>query len=397
MTAPSTREALETIWSYCVESDWTGWDPYDGLMVQRAPATWLLHSRAGRLALIQGFKRSPLNLRPLLGVPPLRNPKAMALGLMAACRLATLPASRTRALAEAQRLVTALHRAATPTPHGHGWGYPFDWQARSFFIGRGVPTVVCTGFVVRALDLARDVAGIDSSEAIAKAAAFVEHDLNRSQLGDGFCFSYSPLDNSVVVNATLLGAETMARHARLSGDRSALERALPTVRWSLSQQNDKGGWAYGQAGHHRWEDAFHTGFNLLSLRAIATSATELGLDPNVVIDQQRLTLAYRHYAETFFDSNGRPWYYSHTPWPIDGHAAAVAILTHLAFSAEDSAARERAERTAAWSLAHLWNRNGWFDFQIHRWGRVRTPYLRWTQAWMLLALADLLSTSDGSA
>ncbi len=197
-----------------------------------------------------------------------------------------------------------------------------------------------------------------------------------------------------MVNATLLGAETLARHARRSADRGALERALPTVQWSLSRQNDKGGWAYGQAGHHRWEDAFHTGFNLASLMSIRAAATALGLDPNTVIDQRRLTQSYQHYAESFFDPDGRPWYYSHTPWPIDGHAAAVAVLTHLTFSLDDRAARDRAARTLAWSLAHLWNRRGWFDFQVHRWGRIRVPYLRWIQAWMLLALAEYVATTD---
>lgn len=397
-TPPTAAEALNTLWRFCVDRDWTGWDPYDGLMARRPPATWLLNSRAGRLLLIQGMKRSPLNLRPLLGVPPLRNPKAMALGLLAAARLAERSGWRDRALPEARRLVRALLDAAVPTAHGRGWGYPFDWQARAFLIPRGTPTVVCTGFVVRALDRTTRSLGPLLDEdghlgsavdaAIADAARFVLHDLHRTVSVDGFCFSYSPLDRSEVVNATLLGAETVGRHAARIQDHAPWDAIRPTIAWSLARQQPNGGWSYGQAGHHGWEDAFHTGFNLASLRALRSVAERLGDDPETSVPAERLQQAYRHYAESFFDPDGRPWYYSHTPWPIDPHAAAVAILTHRAFASEDPRANDAAQRVLDWSLRRLWNRRGWFNFQLQRWGTIRIPYLRWTQAWMLHALAE---------
>ncbi|RMF71929.1 MAG: hypothetical protein D6738_12685, partial [Acidobacteria bacterium] len=76
------------------------------------------------------------------------------------------------------------------------------------------------------------------------------------------------------------------------------------------------------------------------------------------------------------------------PWPLDMHAAAVAILTHLAFRADDPQAAERAGRVVAWSLAHLWDRRGWFVFRRGRRLTNRIAYLRWTQAWALAALAE---------
>ncbi|NJN63882.1 MAG: hypothetical protein HC882_02710, partial [Acidobacteria bacterium] len=119
-------------------------------MVTRFPATLLLHHRLTRLALIQAIKRSPVDLRGLFGVPKLRNPKAMALGLESACRLAEIPEHRGEATAEAHRLTDDLLGLAVRVREGAGWGYPFDWQARAFYIPRDTPTVVCTGFVVRA-------------------------------------------------------------------------------------------------------------------------------------------------------------------------------------------------------------------------------------------------------
>ena len=396
MTAPAPSEALARTWEYCVSRDWTGWDPFDGLMATRFPATLLRASPAGRLALLQAVKRSPVNLRPLLGIPGLRNPKALALGLESALVLAGDPAWRERALPEARRLAADLPRLATPTAHGHGWGYPFDWQARGRWIRRGVPTSVCTGFVVRALDAARLAFATDdpalaraAADAMRPAAAFVRQDLRRTALAEGFCWSYSPDDDAVIVNATLLAAETVARVAVLDGDTAALEEIAPTVRWALARQNDEGGWTYGEAGHHAWEDGFHTAFNLASLAAIRAAATGLGADAEALVPQARLDRGHAHYAAHFFDADGRPWYYRHTPWPIDAHSAAVGIITLARLGRTDPARWEQARQVARWTVDRLWLPEGWFAYQLRPRGLVKTPFLRWCQAWMLRALAEL--------
>ena len=400
----STAEnALERTWDWCVSREWTGMDPYDGLMARRWPVTLLRRSRFGRLALIQGMKRSPVNLRGLLSVPPLKNAKTVALGLDTACRLTAVEAWSARARAEAAELAAELLGMTTPTPNGHGWGYPFDWQSRTFFLAHGVPTVVCTGFVVRALAAARGVLGDEHelapriADSMRGAARFVLSDLKRIEGENGFCWSYSPLDETRVVNATLLGAETVARVAALEGDESLLREALPTVSWSLGERQPDGGWIYGHASSQQWEDSFHTGFNLLSFLALREASRQVGRDPETVVPLETLLGSYRHFSSSFFDADGRPWYYRHTPWPIDTHAAAVAILTHLAFRDLDGGAVERARRVLDWSLQHLWlERRGHFRFQIKRRHSIDIPYVRWSQAWMLRALAEWRAVTAAS-
>ena len=47
-----------------------------------------------------------------------------------------------------------------------------------------------------------------------------------------------------------------------------------------------------------------------------------------------------------------------------------------------------AERILAWTLAHMRRRDGRFAFQRHRRSAANTvPYIRWSDAHMLLALA----------
>jgi len=397
--APDPEQALERVWAFCTERDWEGIDPYDGLRATAPWVRWMRRTRTGRLVLIQAVRRCPVDVRPLLGVTPHRNPKALALGLLAAARLCGLDRWRPVALAEIDRLVRMLLADARPTASGgRGWGYPFDWQSRAFFQPAGTPTVVCTGFVVRALD---DVLGfLDEStgsavrDVIAAASRFVLEDLHRTSDAQGFCFSYSPRDRSTVINASLLGAEIVARAARMEGRSGPFDAITPALAWALARQRADGGWAYGEGPSHGFEDAFHTGFNLLSLRAVREAAGALGLDAEALVPGERMLAGYRHYRSAFFDADGRPWYYRNRPWPIDTHAAAVAILTFLAFRDHDPDAVARARRTLHWSLGNLWDPGGWFVFRRGPRLTIRIPYLRWTQAWALAALAEWIATTD---
>jgi hypothetical protein len=56
----------------------------------------------------------------------------------------------------------------------------------------------------------------------------------------------------------------------------------------------------------------------------------------------------------------------------------------------DSRSLDLAETIASWTIRNLRDRQGFFYYQRRRFFTVRTPYMRWTQAWMLYALARLL-------
>jgi hypothetical protein len=221
----------------------------------------------------------------------------------------------------------------------------------------------------------------------------VRHDLSRSADARGFCFSYSPLDRSRVLNASLLGAETVARSAAAAGDPALVEEVRPAVAWVLARQGAEGGWVYGEAGHHAFEDGLHTGFVLTSLRAVREAAASLGIDPDRLVATEALSRGASHYSRHFFDTDGRPWYYRHTPWPIDTHTAAVGVLALRAASAFAPALREQSGRVLDWTLGNLTSPRGGFLFQRRRSHSVDIPYLRWCDAWMLLALADAASAS----
>jgi hypothetical protein len=53
-----------------------------------------------------------------------------------------------------------------------------------------------------------------------------------------------------------------------------------------------------------------------------------------------------------------------------------------------------AKKVAAWAIQYLHADQGYFYYQRRRLYTVRTPYMRWTQAWMLYALARLLKAES---
>ena len=80
------HESFKKLYAYCDAEQYKGYDPYDGLnstFFQSLPL--IPKSSLFRLVWIQFFKRSPLNLRKLVGIKKDYNPKALGLFLASYC------------------------------------------------------------------------------------------------------------------------------------------------------------------------------------------------------------------------------------------------------------------------------------------------------------------------
>jgi hypothetical protein len=190
------------------------------------------------------------------------------------------------------------------------------------------------------------------------------------------------------LNASLLAAETLAGVAELTGESPLCDWAQRAARYIVRQQRPDGAWPYGVEATQSWVDNFHSAFVLYSLARI-TDACQLGSEYN-----STLQLGYKFWRERFFLADGWPKYYDDRLYPADAHAAASAIVTLLEFQDSDKDAFGLAEKVARWSIEHLRDRAGFFYYQRRRWVTVRTPFMRWTQAWMLYALGRLLEEEN---
>jgi hypothetical protein len=386
--------AYESLWQWCRAHDFAGYDPYDGLNSRLFQATSLKHSRIARLSWTQLFKRSPLNLRRLARVPAERNPKGTALFALAALadyrRLLTVEAE-----ADARALLDDLLAAHLTSKSGEAcWGYNFDWQSRSFFASLGTPTVVPTAFAARAFIEAARAFGDESYLQGARSACdFILDDLNRSEeSADEVCFSYSPLDRTRVFNASLLAGEVLASVGALTGENDLVEEGMRAALYVVRRQSADGSWAYGVDGYQSWADNFHTAFVLTSLSRIIDVVSEPGAVATGSKEQLYgvLRRGYDFWRERFFLANGWPKYFPDRLYPADAHSAGAALVALVELQTFDSGATELADKIARWAIENLRDPRGFFYYQRRRFHTVRTPYMRWSEAWMLYGLSRLL-------
>ena len=383
--------AISRLLDYCRRNNWAGFDPFDGLNSRIFSAFPFLQNRICRLIFIQAMKRLPLNLRPLFLVPKEENPKGLAVFVSALLMLSGMGFTKIDedALHLLRRLVDLRSK---DRPH-FCWGYNFDWQSRAFFLPKFVPNIICTTFAGNALlDACNKISNAGYLDMAVSAGNFLLEGLNFTKPDDGICFSYTPLDNGRVHNANLLGAAYLSRLYSITKEEKFLEPAIQAVRFSIRRQNEDGSWPYGEDGTQRWVDNFHTGYNLVALKKFSEYTGDRD-----VMGSVRKGLEY--YRENFFTGDGVPKYYHNQLYPIDIHAIAYSIVTLVEFHEYDSGNLDLAKRIFAWSMKNMRSEDGYFYYQQHRLYKNRIPYIRWSQAWMLYALATLasaLSESDAS-
>lgn len=381
---------------YFIEKDgWRGWDPYDGLN-----STLLrfltFNNKWLRIAVIQSMKRSPINLRPLLGISKSRNPKAM--GLLARTYLMRYKQTGNVEYIRKARNILDWLIANGAGYSGYAWGYNFDWQSLVFYLPQGIPTLVNTSFIANAFLDAYEILKEKSYLDIARSSCdFILKDLNRTYLQSDIsnpqsavCFSYSPLDKTCAHNANLLGAELLARMYIIMKEEELKKCCTKAVEFALMNQCVDGSWQYGLDVSQRFVDSFHTGFILVSLFNI--------MEYDDYADDSRFKLmllkGYTYYRKTFFEDNGLPHYFYDKIYPIDLHCTAQGIITFLKFREYDSEAIARAQKLAQWALENMWdNTRGYFYFQKTKHFTNKTPYLRWPNVWMYYALS-MLSTEQ---
>lgn len=390
MTNPSkTNEgikvAAEKLLAYCRANEWAGYDPYDALNGRLFAFVPALDRRIPRLVLTQLLKRLPVNLRPLLAIPKKQNPKGLALFLAALIKL------RRTEVEDQQRLIAfmieRLDKLRSAGVAYSCWGYSFPWQTRTIVVPSGAPNLVCTTFVANALfdayECCRDPKCLNMA---LSAAEYILHELYWTD-GSAASFSYPlPSVRSQVHNANFLAAALLGRAYSQTCDKNFLLPALQAARCSAAKQQVDGSWYYGEAASQRWVDSFHTGYNLCALRDLSNYAATTEFD--LVI--QRGFSFYRHH---FFRTDGSVRYFHDRTYPIDVHSVAQSIITLVTLKDLDSGNLSLAQSVFQWALTHMWDDRGFFYYQVLRWHTNRISYMRWSQAWMLLALTMLWEAS----
>jgi hypothetical protein len=363
-----------------------GWDPYDALCSPLFTLPMLRSNRALRYGAQQTVKRCRWNLRRLLRVPKQLNPVSIGLYLQGQAQRArrdpaSLPARRAKALSAGQRLTDT----STPGYHGRCWGYPFDWETRYGSVPAGTPTVVATGMIGNGLSVAHSALDLQNAgELLLSAAEFVLHDVPRIEGADGsFCWTYGPGSGQAVINATLKGSRLLAQAHAISGREELLEAAARSVRFAVDRQLPSGAWPYSLSDPR--VDNFHTGYVLECLRAYRRHSGDETADGAI-------ERGWAYYRANLFTDDLTPKYYSDRVEPLDATVCAQAIITLCEFGEI-----ETARAVAALALTRLGMPDGSFAYQRRGNHTTRTPFLRWSTAWMYCALTRLAEAAGQRA
>lgn len=364
--------------------DYAGKDPFDALNATRMPAVVRSNHRLRQVA-IQFGKRSPVDVRPLLGVPQVRIAKGV--GLVASGYAFLHDAgwdgpAHARGLAlldwlAAQRRITRDDRA---------WGYEFDVQTRWAYYPRGTPNIIVTTFVANAfLDWYERDGESAHLEIVRQAVDFLVEELLVSDADQPY-FAYVPGVATLVHNANVLGCGLLARFGAIDGDASLIALALQAARTTVVAQDSRGFWPYGRGSNLAWVDGLHTAYVLGGLHDL-WRATD---DDDV---HGCLTRGMGAYITELFSTGAVPKFTDLRQYPVDIHCASSAIELFVRAREVDDRCWDQSWNVARWTITNLRDPAGFFYFQKNRWYTNRIPYVRWSQAHMLKALAALAGAS----
>lgn len=375
-------ESIGRLANWLEKHDYRGYDTFDGLNARFVrPLTF--NSVLLRTVLLQGVRRFPLNLRPILGVSPEHSTKGM--GFLARSFIRMNQATGEPGWNEKARTVLQwLIEHQSPGYSGACWGNHFDYQSRTFYLPKGVPTVVWTSLIGLAfLDGWEHFHENAYLRVAVSACEHITHDLAAISSGDATCISYIPGKNVLVHNANTLAASLLVRVQAAIGNEEYRKLACQAITYTANCQRPDGSWYYGEKENLHWVDNFHTAYVLDCFQHYQQSARDL----RFYVGMMR---GYQYWKESFFLPDGTPKYYHSKTKPIDIQCCSQAIDTLVLFRHEDPDSLTLALKVARWTIANMQDQSGYFYYRRYSpWLVNKTPTLHWGQATMMCALAGL--------
>ena len=376
------------------ETGGAGYDPYDGLT---SPVLALLQRQPFLArAAMQVVKRSPWNLRPVLGIRRAVYTKTLSDMAQAAFRLHRThgeSADRHRGL----ECIALLRQRRLAGFAGSCWGMELPYASRFVTATPSTPNLfqtvnACNAFL-DAHDATHDAAHLD---VVLGVVEFLKTGLGHVEASDDtVVWRYYPGSDAVVYNVNASIAAALGRLADATGRDDLRGLARRTLQGVVQAQNRDGSWPYARGPAGAWIDGFHTGYVLEALHdcaprlhaAAAAAALERGA---------------AFFAERLLDGDGTPRYTTDSRHPIEVQncAQAVQLLAKLALADRDRWL-PRAQRALAATCARLQvdlpDGGVTFRLQRGRWLRNDLEAPRWGLGPMLLALTWLDAAETAAA
>jgi hypothetical protein len=379
---PQIYDSIQRLFGWLEKNEYRGYDTFDGLSARFArPFTF--NSKLLNTVLQQGVRRFPLNLRPLLGVRKGLSTKGMGFLARGFIRMHTATGEKIWA-DKAEFCLQWLIDHQSKGYSGACWGNHFDYQSRSFYLPKNVPTIVWTSLIGHAFLDGYDHFKRDQYLQIAVSACeHIMKDLEKYPDGESVCISYVPAQKSLVHNSNTLGGSLLARTYSKTGNQGYRELAQKAMQYTAHYQRPDASWWYGEKSNLHWVDNFHTAYVLDCFKFYAEGTGDERFNQNMM-------RGYEFWKKTFFLADGTPRYYDYKTLPLDIQCSSQAIDTLVFFRDRDPESLPLALKVAHWTIANMQDRSGYFYYRRYSpWLVNKTATLHWGQATMMCALAGL--------
>ncbi|WP_291321954.1 hypothetical protein [Desulfonatronospira sp.] len=376
------EKSLHLVRKYVETQQFQGYDPYD-ILNSRVPFHWF--SKWGPPVATQFQKRNPINIRPLMGIKKDYNPKGMGLFLKAYCNLYRKTGGQA-CLEKAEWIFDWLLNNYSRGYSGMAWGYNFPWATPKEYKKAFLPSVVVTQHVVDGIHAYYELKNDEKArQAIISAAEYVSRDIPVIEFDTGISFAYTHQSKGATYNASLHAAEILLKACLVQGV-SPDERIEQATRFVLSRQKDDGSWYYSldpEKNTERRQIDFHQGFVLVSLHNIREQGGILRKEI-----EKAIARGLEFYRKEQFFPNGRSMWRLPKKWPVDIHNQSQGIITFALLKEYHPDYLDFAKTIAHWTIENMQDKKGYFYYRKYPLFTNKIPYIRWSQAWMMLALSE---------
>ena len=394
MSTSSTESTIKKVQlnllKYIEKEEYKGYDPYDTL-TSWVPFGWL--GKWGKPIGIQIQKRNPINIRSLIGIKKEYNPKAIGL-LLHSYSLMYQKEPKEETKRKIDFLFNWLLENRTEGFKHHCWGYNFDWASSEKLLKAFSPTIVVSVFIAKGMiayyEALKDPKALEVLKSIGN---FIQDDLDVSEDKSGICFSYSTIETDCCYNASMLGSELYAFLYRETKEEHYKDLAIRSTNFVVDKQKEDGKWNYSiklNSGKERTQVDFHQGYVVDSLANVMKYIPE--------VEEQympSLKNGLDYYQSNQFLLNGQSLYRVPSKWPVEIHNQAQGIITFARWSHLDDSYLDLSKKVADYTIKNMLSPKGYFYYKKYPWITIKTPFMRWSEAWMLLALTELDTKQNG--
>jgi hypothetical protein len=381
----SVEQSLLALENYIIAENFRGYDPYDTL------TSWLPFKFLGKwpaAIATQIQKRNPVNIRPLLGINKGINPKAFGLFLQAYSILYR-NTGREVYLEKASFFFNWLSNNYSKGYSGKCWGYNFPWSNPEKYMDAYIPSSVVTGFVSKGVfEYYQITRSSDAKELLESACLFLNNDLEKVVDVKGISISYTPIQKDICYNSSLLAAETFAKTYSINNDETLKNLAIRAVDFVIDKQHENGKWNYSinlEQTKEQEQIDFHQGYVLESIFEIKNIL-------HICNDrwENAIEKGLKFYVEEQFDKSGRSFWRLPKKYPVEIHNQSQGIITLLKLKGYYSGSVTFAKKIAEWTIINMQGKDGHFFYQKFKTHTNKISYMRWSNAWMFLALTYLI-------